>query len=245
MRRSTMTYSVGLVLAAYVVSRSCAHAPNRKAPPPAEKPAAAATRDWSPEEMATDPEGYLKWADAQLMAQIVSREKALADLSARRKGIEQRQKELLGNLEEIESFHGLLARAVQRAEDEERWPAKVGGRSYERARAAEVLEQTKRYVADRRPLADDYRKALERMTGRAGAWREEIGAVARLRERLGLDLERVRLKQALPEIDALKRTEEEIAHYAKLLASMAEDPAEAKLSTGDLPAKQDLSSLVD
>lgn len=245
MRRSTMTYTAGLVLAAYVVSRSCGHRPTSK-PPPEGKPAAApAPREWSQDEMAADPEGYLRWADGQLAAQISSREKALGELSSRRKGIEQRQKELLGTLDEVENFHERLKTAMQRAEDEDRWPVKVGGRSFERAKAGAVLEQTARYVTDRKPLADDYRKALDKMTERAGAWREEITAVVRLRERLGLDLERVRLKQAMPEIDALKRTEEEIAHYAKLLASIGEDAAEERLRKGEGPPPLSLNSLLD
>jgi hypothetical protein len=46
---------------------------------------------------------------------------------------------------------------------------------------------------------------------------KEIEDLGRLRERLSLDLERVRLNKGIEELDQLRQTESEIAAYAKVL----------------------------
>lgn len=213
-----------------------------KAEPPTKTPSPT-VREWTPDEMAADPEGYLTWADRQLETQVRSRESFLKTLAERSKAVEEKRKALLGNLDEIENFHKRLETAARRAEDEDRWPVQVGGRNFDRAKAKSVLEETKRYLEDRKPLAGDYEKAMLKMNEKSAAFRKEIADVGRLREKLSLDLERVRLKQAMPELDQLRRAEEEISYYAKLLGSMDEDEGASGGKT-PVPPTIDLQTLL-
>jgi len=227
---------VGLLVVAYFVSRS-RRAP--EAPPPAKPSAPAPEKLWTADDMAKDPEGYLLWADRRLREQIAHREGYLATLTDKRRAIEAKQKKLVGNLEEIDNFRKRLEDAIRRAEDEDRWPVQIAGKSFERAQAKAKLEEARQVVEERRPLAADYSAAIGRMADRAQAFTKEVAEAKRLRERILLDLERVRLKQALPDLDDLRRTEEEIAHYAKLLASLDEAPAPKEAPAVDLQSLLD------
>lgn len=191
-------------------------------------PAPAATRTWTADEMAQDPEGWLAWADLQLAEQKAKREQFLGTLAGRQAQVRERQQRAGADLTELENFLKRLQTAVRRADDEDRWPVKVGARSYERSQALELLETLPQQVALRRPLADEYEKALAAMDAKADALRAEVQQLDRLRQKVALDLERVRLSQGAAELKSLGATAEDIARYAKVLADvMADAPAES------------------
>jgi hypothetical protein len=203
-------------------------------------PTAPAAREWSPDEMAKDPEGYLKWADGQIQSQIRQRDELLGKLDERRKQIKARQVEVGAELKEFENFKERLATAVRRAEDEDRWPVVVGANKFDRAKAKSLLEDLGRQIEQRTPLAQDYDAAIAKMDARAVSLRGDVTALVQLREKIALDLERVKLNQGVAELEKLARTADEIAHFSKILGQIGdtagkepEDPKQGGLKSLD------------
>ncbi len=191
-----------------------------------------APRSWSPQEISQDPEGYLAWADKQIAQQGKAREEFLVKLAKRQTEVRERQKGAGADLTELENFLQRLKTAVQRAEDEDRWPVKVGLKSYERQRAQELLAQLPRQIELRKPLALEYEAALEAMAKKAGQVGGEIADLGRLREKIALDLERVRLHVGAAELEKLGATSAEIEHYAKILGAISDDAAKSEPVAG-------------
>jgi hypothetical protein len=202
----------------------------RGATPPAEK-------TWGPDEMAKDPEGYLAWADKKIQGQVEQREQMLATIATRRTAVKARQQEKGADLQEWEDFLKRLETAVRRAQDEDRWPVQVGGRRFEKERALQLLQEVPAQVEKRRPLAEEYAKLLQQMDLRERALQDELERLKTLRERIALDVERVRLGRGAEELKDLGKSAEEIEHFAKILGSMNDIPDE-------VPAEKRGSTLV-
>lgn len=196
-------------------------------------PVAPADRSWSNDEMAKDPEGYLGWADARIVEQGKQREAFLARLTQRRAEVRERQQKSGADLSELENFLARLTTAVRRAEDEDRWPVKVGDRQYEQGRARELLTTLPKQIALRRPLAEEYVKALASMDAKESSVRDEIAQLGDLRQRVALDLERVRLNQGAGELANLSRMAGQIEHYAKILGQITAEASAPDASAPD------------
>ena len=173
--------------------------------------------------MAKDPEGYLQWADGEIQKQISGREERLKTLSQRRAEIEGRQDKFAANYDDLENVHKRLETALQKAEEEDHWPFRMGGHTFTREKAKTVLEQTKRQLEERRPLVESYRDALAKLEKTAETLRQDINRLTALRDKLSVDLEQVRIGHGLSGLDKLRTTEAEISHYAKILGSLAQE----------------------
>lgn len=212
----------GLLTAAALLLFGCGDTTPK---PDGKRAPAALERTWSPDEMSKDPEGYLGWADAKLADQSRQREAFLTTLAGRRTQVKERQQKAGADLTELENFAKRLATAMRRAEDEDRWPVVVGGASFDRSQAQERLDTLPKQIELRRPLAEAYEKALASMDAKSAQLRAEIQALGRLREKLALDLEQVRLNQGAAELDKLGRTAAEIEHYARILGEVTAESA--------------------
>lgn len=201
-------------------------------PPPPVKPVAVPDREWTAEEIAKDPAGYMKWADTKIARQIDDRQERQRQVGGRLAEIGLKQKNFAQNLSDIANLNKRMTQAIQRAEDEDRWPLVLGGQSFDRARAQAVLDQTSRYVADRTPMATAYDQALGKLRDADRSLQADIEQLKRLREKLALDLERIRISQGVEELAALRQTESAISGFARELTAMAE---EATLATSSMP----------
>lgn len=200
----------------------------QRAPVPAvAQPPPEADRVWSAEQIAQDPAGYLRWADRKVGRQLAERETRLKQIQARLADVQLQRKGFEENVESVRNLNRRMKQAVQRAEDEERWPLVLGGESFDAARARVVIEQTARYVEDRQPMADEYAKAVARLDSSALTLRKDMDQLGRLREKIALDIERIRVSQGVDELAALRQTESEIAGFADTLGRMADESAVA------------------
>jgi len=200
-------------------------------------------KSWTPEEIAKDPPGYLVWSDQQIQAQIAEREKRLNSLNQTRKDVVAKQSALTTKMEEVVNFRKRLQTAYQRAEDEDRWPVRMAGRTFERAKANEILAQTDEWLKDRDPLADAYEASLKKMDDSATALQDDLKNLGRLREKLALDLERVKLNQGMAELDQLRKTETQLASMSQALSQMSEEQAPV-LPTAAKTSRVDIDSLM-
>jgi uncharacterized phage infection (PIP) family protein YhgE len=200
-------------------------------------------KEWTPEEIAKDPQSYLVWSQQQVDDQIKGRQQRLSQLSSRRAEFVSRQQGLVQKMKDVENFHNRLKSALQRAEDEDRWPVRMAGTTYERARALELIEQTKAWVDDRRGLADAYNSSLAKMDDSAAVLKNDIRQLEQLKEKLALDLERVKINESMADLEKLRQTESQLASMSKSLSQMSDEQAPV-LPVGAKSERVDIDAIV-
>jgi DNA repair exonuclease SbcCD ATPase subunit len=235
---TTVVLVAGLVLAA-----GCGRLNARKAPAP--DPAKPVDKEWTVEEISKDPQGYMRWADGKIQTQLADRRERLKALTSRLADVRVRQKNLTDSIEEIENLHNRMKTAVQRADDEDRWPVKIGGQAFTIPQANAIIQQTRKYVDDRQSLTKAYLQAVARLEDGERMLRKDMEDLSALRDKLALDLERVRLNQGMEELQRLRNTESEIAGYSKALSQAADDSLiMATLPTSGDEQKVDVNSFL-
>jgi DNA repair exonuclease SbcCD ATPase subunit len=214
MRTLLFIFIAGLILGACDRKKE-----ESSAPVPKVQPKTDSKKEWTPEEISKDPQGYLEWSDRKIEEQIAERNKRLKMVTEKKDQLSRRQEALNNNLDEVANVHKRLEQAYRRAEDEDRWPVKMGGRTFERDKARQILEETSRYLDDRKPLAADYDKAIAKVAETGNRLKKDVTDLNRLREQLALDLESIRLRQGMEELDQLQKTNEQLAAMSKMLSS--------------------------
>lgn len=205
-----------------------------KVAPGTQKPQDLPEGGWTPEKIAANPAGYLQYASGRVASQIQGRKEKLAQLSAQRADVEARANALGGKVADAQNIIKRMKTAMQRADDENNWPVKMAGRTFDQAKAEAVIRSLEQFVADRQSLVQAYDGAMGRIASAEDTLKADIENLTHLREKIGLDLERVRLNQNLSELGDLHKTENELAAFAKTLADMSDDAAIGKLQ---LPVK--------
>jgi hypothetical protein len=203
------------------------------------------TTEWSPERIAENPVGYLTYAESRIDEQIRGREERLAALGARRVEIERKALSVNTKLGDARNVNVRLNTAARRADDENGWPIKFAGRTFDRAKAEAVIKATATYVDDVSPLAQAYANAIGRLDATEIALNNDIVNLQRLREKIGLDLERVRLNEGVAELTELRKTEAELASFSRTLADMSSDlTVEDLRAVSNQPEPVDVESLL-
>ncbi len=200
-------------------------------------------KQWTPEEIAKEPQSYLAWSDQQMQQQTAERERRLATLNATRQDVVNRQQALADKMQEVVNFRSRLQTAYNKAEDEDRWPVRMAGRTFERVKAQDILAQTQTWLDDRQPLADAYVSSLKKMDDSALAYQDDLRKLSDMREKLALDLERVKLNQGMAELDSLRKNETKLASMSAALSQMSEDQA-PQLSSVAKTSRVDIDSLM-
>lgn len=216
----------------------------KSAPPAGPSAPAPAPRTWTPEEIAGDPEGYLMDQDRSIVRQIDERNVRLGKLAQRRDEIAARRKALVDNMRDIENVRKRMERALEVAQDEDRWPVQMGGRTFTREKAQAIIKSCQAYVEDRGPLAREYDSALDRLSQMEALMRQELGSLDRLRQRLALDIERVRLNRGMAELGEIRKTETELASFSRQLGQMDEDVLKAAAAADKPPPQMDVENLL-
>ena len=191
------------------------------------KPPPPPPKVWTSEEIAKDPAGYLQSQDGQVELQIQERNTRLLQLQDRRTQIQEKQGKLSQNVKEIQNVHKRLQTAVRNAEDEDRWPVKMGGKEIEREKAKAILQSCEQYVQDRQPLAEAYDQTLAKLANMEAQMRKDLQELGRLRERIALDIERIKLNQGIQELGELRKAETELASFSKTLGTLDENALDA------------------
>ena len=182
-------------------------------------------RSWSAEDIAADPTGYLVYAQGQIDRQVADRKVRLASLADRARDVQQKKAAFDEKFTGVENVLARFETAIRRADDEDRWPLKIAGRSFDQPQARAIVAQSKQFLADHAALAQAYDQAAARLRQATSDLQADVAKLARLREKLALDLERVKLTQGMEELGLLRQTEAEIAGFARDLAQMADDRA--------------------
>lgn len=183
----------------------------RPVPPPAPEP----VRVWTPDAMAREPGAYLESAVAQATELIAMRERMLGEYAGKRREVEARATQVTTELAEAENVVKRLRAAYDRAEDEGRWPMRVAGETFTKERADEVLADRQAFIEARRPLAETVRTAMGRLDANERTLRTERDTLVALREKLALDLERVRLDPKSVSGAELQRVKDQLEAMAK------------------------------
>jgi DNA repair exonuclease SbcCD ATPase subunit len=192
---------------------------------------------WTPEQIAQNPEGYLEYATETIKRQKKEREEQLASLSKRKVEIEQKATALETRVSDIQNVHDRLQTACRRADDEDRWPVKMGNRTFDKETSQAVLASAEKYVEDRKPLVSAYRDARQKLIGTEAVLRTDIEKLDQLGEKVALDLERVRLNKGMAELEELKQTEAALASFSGVVVDVSEDPSTLLSIPSSPPAK--------
>ncbi len=105
------------------------------------------------------------------------------------------------------------------------------------------MAQIDEWLKDRDPLVDAYASSLKKMDDSAATLQDDLRSLGRLREKLALDLERVKLNQGMAELDTLRKTESQLASMSQSLSKMSEDQAPV-LPTASKTSRVDIDSLL-
>jgi hypothetical protein len=229
-----MKHTRQIAMAVAAVLAICGAGCSKKAPPAAPK-IAPADKVWTPEEMAKDPEGYLRWADKKVQVQIDICQQRLATIQGRLAQISARQTELAEQMRDAQNIHDRMEQALRRSQEEDRLPIRMGGRTFETNEAQQIISQSVKWIEDRRPLAEAYDQAVGRLATATGDLRGQIASMNTLRERLTLDIERVRLNEGVAELDQLRKTETDLSGFARVLAGTDDTIGLASLPKDDKP----------
>mgnify|MGYP000128081422 CR=1 FL=1 len=192
--------------------------------PPAPPQPPAHKTHWTAEDIAKDPQGYLLWSDRQVQAQIAERQQKLTGLAQRRKEFAEKRDVVRDQVEEYELIHKRLTAALERAEDEDRWPAQMAGRKFTREQALTIIRRCGELANELRPRLERYDGLLARMDQMEQTYRNDIRSLEHLREQLAIDLEQLRLTQASADVEQLRKAERQLESMSKALAAMGEDP---------------------
>ncbi len=199
--------------------------PRSKPPRPVAKPAEPAAA-WTPERITQDPGGYLTFADSEIVRQIAEREARIKQIEASSISVGERADKLKQSIADAANIQKRLKVAIERGDDEQSWPIQFAGQRFERSRATAVLDASNRFVTSRTPLADEYDRALAKIGSTADSIRSDILELGRLREKLALDMERVRLNQGIAEMADLRKSVDTLSAFAVSLADTTDNPLE-------------------
>jgi hypothetical protein len=236
-----------LVAAALAAGCERLSPPPKEGRPPARQPPAAeaAEKAWTPERITQDPGGYLTYADAEIVRQISEREMRIGKIEASRQAIDARSEKLRQDLRDAANIQKRLQAAAARADEDDAWPITFAGRKFERAKALSAAEASQRFVQSRTPLANEYEQALAKIDATGQSLRSDISELGRLREKLALDMERVRLNQGIAEVAELRKSVEALSGFATSLADTTDNPLEDLASKSrPLAAEAELETLL-
>ncbi|MFI5378416.1 MAG: hypothetical protein ACHRHE_03845 [Tepidisphaerales bacterium] len=179
--------------------------------------------EWSAADISKDPQGYLQWSDQQVAAQIAANERKLQAIQNSRTQFSDKRNTLLENINDVANINKRLSEAVQRAEDEDRWPVRMGDRSFSREKAQTILQQTKQYVEERQPMSTKYDQFLQKLDDTAASVRAENVRLAELRDKIALDIEAVKLNQGMAEVEKLRSAESQLRQMSSAVAAISSE----------------------
>src|SRR5687768_12303187 len=141
MTKKNLTISLAAVVIGFGVAAGCDRDSNKQGQNPANNsgqtdrfgtPKVPEKAEWTPQEIAADPQGYIKWSERKIDRQVAEHEAKLRALAAKKQQFQEKYSLLNQNIDEVENLARQAERAYKRADDNDSWPAVVGGRQFER-----------------------------------------------------------------------------------------------------------------
>jgi chaperonin cofactor prefoldin len=241
------TLVCSLLLASLAAAVGCDAPLWRRLAPQPDKPTPSndTAQGWTPERISKDPAGYLKFADAEIVRQKSEREARIEKIEASSKMIAERSEKLRQDIRDAANIQKRLQAAITRADEDETWPITFAGRKLERAKAKAIADASQRFVTSRASLASDYEQALLKIDSLEQSMRSDLVELSRLREKLALDMERVRLNQGISEVAELRKSVDALSGFATSLADTTDNPLDDLAAKArPLSAEAELESLL-
>ena len=241
------TLVCSLLLASLAAAVGCDAPLWRRIAPQQDKatPPLDTAQGWTPERISKDPAGYLKFADAEIVRQRNEREARIEKIEASSKMIAERSEKLRQDIRDASNIQKRLQAAITRADEDETWPITFAGRKLERAKAKAIADASQRFVTSRASLASDYEQALLKIDSMEQSMRSDLFELSRLREKLALDMERVRLNQGISEVAELRKSVDALSGFATSLADTTDNPLDDLAAKArPLSAEAELESLL-
>jgi hypothetical protein len=199
--------------------------------------------EWTAEEIAKDPVGYIRWSERKIDREVAEREARLASLAVKKKQFADKAQMLEQNLEDVETLRTQAARALKRAEDNDSWPAVVAGKPFERGKLERLIPELQKYVEERRPTQQSYADFLAKITRTEQLLQNQIAQARDLKERLAIDAQSIELNQSTADLSKLTRSQEQLVSMSNSLRNMSDDPSNAA-PPGEPPGRVKIEELI-
>lgn len=240
----------GLLLAALAAFPGCDRNGNKQkgsggptAPKTDGGPRVYEKAEWTAEEIAKDPVGYIRWSERKVDREVAEREARLAALATKRQQFAEKAKMLEQNIEDVENLRVQAEKAMKRAEDNDRWPATVGGKPFERGRLEKLITELKKYGDERRPTQQSYAEFFQKIDRTEQLLRDQIAQAKTLKERLAIDAHSIELNQSTADLSKLTSSQEQLASMSSALRNMSDDPTHAQ-PPGEPPGRVKIDDLL-
>jgi hypothetical protein len=142
--------------------------------------------------------------DAELAQDEGMRDTVGADLDRRAAAVRQSLQPLTAELNDLSNLSARLGQAVSRANDEDRWPVKVAGRTLSPAMATELSARIATATAMGRRAVKHDTAALQALTDAAATAHGESAEIGRLRQELTAGVSPDRQAEIARQADAFR-----------------------------------------
>lgn len=185
--------------------------------------------EWTPEEIAADTAGYLRWSQGRIGRQIAEYDAKIKLLENKRAQFVEKTKILTENTATIRYTLTEAEKAYRRADDDDRWPATLSGRQFDRAKLEAVIKGLKLKLEDSRPMQESYTQFMDRIDGTLVTYKEQRRKAEQLREQVKLDLESMELNQSTGDASKAQKSNEQLASLSASLRDMSDEASKMEV----------------
>lgn len=209
------------------------------------KPSSDDKAKWTPEEISADPAGYLQWYDKRLAREVAAWEATLKGLDAKRQQFAEKAALVQSNVADVENLLVEARKAFKRADDNDRWPTTFAGREFDRAKLEALIKRLPAYVDQERPRHQRYTDFLAQIDRKRAEIRAQIDNARDARERVVLDVERIKLNQSTADLASAQQAQDQLVRMSDSLRQMSEDPTVSGQVPPEPPRRVTIDDLVN
>jgi 23S rRNA pseudoU1915 N3-methylase RlmH len=197
--------------------------PTIKSTKSSSKSKSSETLEWTSEEIMKNPDGYLKKTQYYISSEIRQRQQKSEQLLQKLKSIQEKADRYTNNLSEVENIRKRFVSAIKSAHDEDRWPIKIAGKSFDQMRANKVVNDMTTYIKNNSSIAADYIKLVGSINRSISELKNDIEYLNRMNEKMALDIEKIHLGKGTDNFKDVRSRMSEMSNLSESLTSSDKD----------------------
>ena len=197
--------------------------PTIKSTKSSSKSKSSETLEWTSEEIMKNPDGYLKKTQYYISSEIRQRQQKSEQLLQKLKSIQEKADRYTNNLSEVENIRKRFVSAIKSAHDEDRWPIKIAGKSFDQMKANKVVNDMTTYIKNNSSIAADYIKLVGSINRSISELKNDIEYLNRMNEKMALDIEKIHLGKCTDNFKDVRSRMSEMSNLSESLTSSDKD----------------------
>ena len=197
--------------------------PTIKSTKSSSKSKSSETLEWTSEEIMKNPDGYLKKTQYYISSEIRQRQQKSEQLLQKLKSIQEKADRYTNNLSEVENIRKRFVSAIKSAHDEDRWPIKIAGKSFDQMKANKVVNDMTTYIKNNSSIAADYIKLVGSINRSISELKNDIEYLNRMNEKMALDIEKIHLGKGTDNFKDVRSRMSEMSNLSESLTSSDKD----------------------